>query len=90
MTDIKPKAAEDKATGGEEFIEHQDPQWKHEFLDAHTITAAHLKELGLEGSLPKELRWDKKNNWRIPVADLTPEIAEALLTDPQFKKVSGK
>lgn len=76
----------------EEFIEHLGfGPYGTEFVDAHVLTRAQVKQLfdGLDIGRA-ELRWTKNAQKRMLVSteDLAPEVVEALTSLPEFKLVT--
>lgn len=79
-----------------EFVTHHEPG-NHEFVDAHVMRTRDFAELmGFEDAKdvpkewPKELRWTRKNKFRVRVEDIPSPLLEPLLADSQFKKTSTK
>lgn len=92
MSDTKDdKAAAPAEEAKTEYVEFvgTDPNYGTEFHEKHAVSRAHLKKYH-DLTTPKDLEWTKGSNGRflVPVADMTPEVAELLANDPMFKRVT--
>jgi len=90
-------SAPDAAADGTEYLEYKgDPTYGTEFLVSHTITPAQAKNAGWESIPDKDMVWERRESGKhkgrmlIPMSEVTPGVADELVTDPAYRVVKLK